>query len=100
MRTPGRDPPGRIDRDLVPTILALGRIELQQLAALADTPLHALQVLWVAVAQLRGLAGDGLGFLGIFIELPVHARRGLFLALSRAPPRTPRNPLQPADARH
>src|SRR5260370_16605905 len=98
MRTPGRDPPGRIDRDLVPTILALGRIELQQLAALADTPLHALQVLWVTVAQLRGLAGDGLPFLGIFIELPFHPRHSLFLPLARAPPRTPGNPLQAVDA--
>ncbi len=76
---------------------ALRRIELQQLAALANAPLDALQVFRVAIAQLRGLAGDGLGFLSVLIKPAFHAGGGPLLPLARAPPRTPGDSFQAID---
>src|SRR5260370_11590739 len=76
---------------------ALRRIELQQLAALANAPIDALQVFRVAIAQLRGLAGDGLGFLSVLIKPAFHAGGGPLLPLARAPPRTPGDSFQAID---
>src|SRR5258708_9171266 len=77
---------------------ALRRVEFQQLAALVDAPLDALEILRVAVAQFRVFAGDGLALLGVFVELLLQPGRRPFLPLARASPGTPGDALEAVDA--
>lgn len=76
---------------------ALGRVKFQQFAAFANTPFDTFQVFGIAVAQLRRLTGNCLGFSGIFIEFPFHAGGGLFFPLARAPPGAPGHSFQAVD---